>query len=67
MNFVMLPKYYIGKILPIYSILAIFVHKRRYASFCTECSETQVATLSLINQCKFSTVLYNMQPTDYVK
>jgi len=32
-NFVMLPKYYISKILPIYRILAIFAHKSRYASF----------------------------------
>jgi len=32
-NFVMLPKYYIGKILPIYRISAIFAHKSRYASF----------------------------------
>jgi len=32
MNFVML-KYYIGKILPIYSISAIFAHKSRYTSF----------------------------------
>ena len=30
MNFA---KYYIGKILPIHSILAIFTHKSRYASF----------------------------------
>jgi len=29
----MLPKYYIGKILPIYSISAIFAHKSHYASF----------------------------------
>jgi len=27
MNFAMLPKYYIGKILPIYSIMSIFAHK----------------------------------------
>jgi len=33
MNFAMLPKYYIGKILPICSISAIFAHKSRYASF----------------------------------
>jgi len=33
MNFAMLPKYYIGKILPIYSISAIFAHKSHYASF----------------------------------
>jgi len=33
MNFAMLPKYYIGKILPIYSILSIFAHESRYASF----------------------------------
>jgi len=29
----MLPKYYIGKILPIYSISAIFPQKSHYASF----------------------------------
>jgi len=33
MNFAMLPKYHIGKILPIYSISAIFAHKSRYTSF----------------------------------
>jgi len=33
MNFAMLPKYYIVKISPIYSISAIFAHKIRYASF----------------------------------
>ena len=33
MNFAMLPMYYIGKILTIYSISAIFTHKNRYASF----------------------------------
>ena len=32
-NFVMLPEYYIGKIMPIYRISAIFAHKRPYASF----------------------------------
>jgi len=29
----MLTKYHVGKILPIYSILAIFAHKGHYASF----------------------------------
>jgi len=33
MNFALLPKYYIVKILPIYSISAIFAHKSRYANF----------------------------------
>jgi len=33
MNFAMLPKYYISKNPPIYSILAIFAHKSCYASF----------------------------------
>jgi len=33
MNFAMLPKYHIGKILPIYSMSAIFAHKSRYARF----------------------------------
>jgi len=33
MNFAMLPKYYIGKIQPIYNISAIFAHESRYASF----------------------------------
>jgi len=33
MNFAMLPKYYIGKILPISSISAIFAHKSHCASF----------------------------------
>jgi len=33
MNFAMLPKYYIDKIRPIYSISAIFPHESRYASF----------------------------------
>jgi len=33
MNFAMLPKYYICKILPMYSISAIFAHKSYYASF----------------------------------
>jgi len=29
-NFAVLPKYYIGKILPIYSISAVFARKTRY-------------------------------------
>jgi len=33
MNVAMLPKYYIGKILPICSILVIFAQKSRYAGF----------------------------------
>ena len=33
MNFAMLPKYYVGKILPIYRISAILAHKSCYASF----------------------------------
>jgi len=33
MNFAMLPKYYIGKILPMYSISAIFAHKSCCDSF----------------------------------
>ena len=32
-NFAMLPKYYIGKILPKHRISAIFAHKSRYTSF----------------------------------
>jgi len=51
MNFAMLSKYYISKILPKYSISAMFAHKSCYAMlvFCTECSETQVSALAPIN------------------
>jgi len=55
MNFATLPKYYIGTILPVYSISVIFAHRSHYSLvFCTKCLETQVATSSMINQCKFS-------------
>jgi len=33
MNFAMLPKHYISKILPIHSISAIFAHKSRFVTF----------------------------------
>ena len=46
MNFVMLPKYHISKILPIYSISTILAHKAAALVFCTEYSETQAATVA---------------------
>jgi len=48
MNFAMLLKYYIGKILPIYSILTILAHKSRYASFLHRVFRNRVATASMI-------------------
>jgi len=53
----MLPKYYIGKILPIYSISymgRILLIKAATLVFCTKCLEAQVTTSSMINQRKFS-------------
>jgi len=54
MNFVMLPKYHISKILPIYSMWHCLLIKAAMLVFCTEHPETQIATSSLINRRKFS-------------
>jgi len=50
MYFAKLPKYYISKIQPIYTVYRQYLPlKATTLVFCTECLEIQVATLSVIN------------------
>jgi len=48
-NFAKLPKYHISKILPYTVYRQYLLIKAATLLFFTECSETQVATLSMIN------------------